>query len=121
LDPSCGSGRMLLASSRIAGPDQYYFGIDLDQTCVKMTALNLFLSGIFHGEVMCANALVPGEFTVSYKTSFLPFGLFRILDKEKSRLWNMYQHTFKKADVAKHPPPEFDDSRLDTGSQLTIF
>lgn len=120
IDPSCGSGRMLLAASRITGPHAHYFGIDIDLTCVKMTVLNLFLCGIFHGEVMCANALLPGDFTISYKTSFLPFGLFRIQEREQSVLWHLYLNSFER----KKPQgsiPEFSGLKQDGGSQLHLF
>jgi hypothetical protein len=82
LDPCCGSGRMLLASALENGPSQEYYGIDIDSTCVKMAAINLFLNGIFHAEVMCANALSPIDFRESYRISFLPFGVFRITEKK---------------------------------------
>lgn len=120
IDPSCGSGRMLLVASRIAGPHAHYFGIDLDLTCVKMTALNFFLSGIFHGEVMCANALLPNDFTVSYKTSFLPFGLFRIKEREQSMLWHLHLTAFE---IKKHQgsAPEFSEFKQEEGSQLHLF
>lgn len=96
LDPSCGAGRMLMASAPVFGPRHEYYGIDIDHTCVKMTAINLFLSGVFHGEVMWADALRPDDFRMSYKLSFLPFGIFRITEKEKSKLWHMHQNSFVK-------------------------
>jgi type I restriction-modification system DNA methylase subunit len=104
LEPSCGSGRFILASAKEAGPDNEFYGIDIDHTCVKMTALNLFLNGVFHSEVMCANALLPDDFRVSYVISFLPFGIFRIDEKEKSRLWHLVRNNLaasKKAEEAK--------------------
>lgn len=94
LDPCCGSGRMLLASSKVNGPRHEYYGIDIDLTCVKMTAINLFLNGIFHAEVMCGDALSQDDFRGSYRTSFLPFGIFRIAEKEKSRLWMLHKNSF---------------------------
>src|ERR1019366_498793 len=94
LDPSCGSGRMLLASNRVNGPTHEYYGVDIDETCVKMTALNLFLNGMFHSEALCADALLPEDFRVSYRTSFLPFGLFRIKEKEQSLLWHILKNSW---------------------------
>jgi hypothetical protein len=87
LEPACGSGRMLLAAAKVYGRDHYYYGVDIDPTCVKMTALNLFLNGIFGGEVLCGNFLLPDDFTVSYKVSLFPLGIFRIENKEESPLW----------------------------------
>lgn len=122
LDPSCGSGRMLLAGNKISGPMHEYYGIDIDETCAKMTALNLFLNGMFHSEVMCADALVPGDFRFSYRTSFLPFGVFRITEKEQSPLWHLLKNSWPEKEVKeKQPPPEFSEQKYDNGSQLTIF
>lgn len=115
LDPACGSGRMLLAASRISGPGHYYYGIDIDHTCTQMAAVNLFLNGIFHGEVMCADALDPDDFRIGYRFSTAPFGVFRITDKEQSLLWQMHRGSFLKQ--AANPSP---DSKLG-GSQLSFF
>jgi hypothetical protein len=127
LDPACGSGRMLLASAKNFHGHNFY-GIDVDHTCVKMTAINLFLNGVFHGEVMCANALHPDDFTCSYKFSFLPFGLFRITDKEQSPLWHMHRDSFtKKASVDFENAPKLEERLVDKihkeqgGSQLVLL
>ena len=122
LDPACGSGRMLLAGNKVNGPTHEYYGVDIDETCVKMTALNLFLNGLFHSEVMCADALVPGDFRVSYRTSFLPFGIFRIQDKEQSMLWHILQNSWPEKKVKEQKePPEFSETKVVAGNQLTIF
>jgi type I restriction-modification system DNA methylase subunit len=122
LDPSCGSGRMLLASHRVNGPMHEYYGVDIDETCVKMTALNLFLNGMFHSEALCADALLPEDFRVSYRTSFLPFGLFRIKEKEQSQLWHILKNSWNKPkEKAKQPPPELEGKQVQQGNQLTIF
>ena len=124
IDPTCGSGRMLLASGHVMGKHHHFYGIDLDHACVKMTALNLFLNGMFRSEAMCANALQPDDFRISYRISFLPLGIFRIENKEESPLWHMYQNTF----VRKEPPPVLSpvfrpDDTTYTGpvSQLQLF
>ena len=123
LEPSCGSGRMLMAMLREAGPYHEYYAIDLDQTCVKMTAINLFLSGLFRSETLCANALLPEDFRVSYRTSFLPFGVFRVKDKEQSPLWHLLKNSWKgsRKNEKKKPPPEFGGKLIEQGNQLTIF
>jgi hypothetical protein len=123
LDPSCGSGRMLLASNKVNGPTHEYYGIDIDETCVKMTALNLFLSGLFNSESLCANALIPGDFRVSYRTSFLPFGLFRVREKEQSLLWHILKNSWdgSQKNGEKKELPEFDGKQVPQGNQLTIF
>lgn len=96
LDPSCGSGRMLLASQKIYGAGQEYFGIDISSTCVKMTAINLFLNGMWNSEVMCADALLPEDFIISYRISNIPLGIFKVEHKEQSMLWQMYRNSSYK-------------------------
>jgi hypothetical protein len=121
LDPSCGSGRMLMAASRIAGAHEEYFGIDIDQTCVKMCAINLFLSGLFHTETMCGNALLDDDFCVSYKTSILPIGVFRIQEKTQSKLWHLLQNTRAANAKLKQEPPDLNPNKYPEGSQMTFF
>lgn len=48
-DPSCGSGRMLLAAGKINRHAKFY-GADLDLICCKMTVLNMLLNSMC-GEV----------------------------------------------------------------------
>lgn len=59
-DPSCGSGRMLLAASRhmeIKHNEYIYcIGEDIDTTCVKQTAINMALHGCY-GEVICHDTI----------------------------------------------------------------
>ena len=124
LDPSCGSGRMLLASAKESGPLHEYFGIDIDLTCVKMAAINLFLSGLFYSEVMCADALDPDDFRVSYLISKVPFGIFRIKEKEHSFLWNLNKASFKPSIqriVAPPPLSKEADPNFKNGTQQKLF
>lgn len=101
LDPVCGSGRMLLAAKDVHGKWEEYYGIDIDSTCVKMTALNLFLNGVFKSEVMCANALFPDDFIYSYRISLFPLGIFRIEEKEKFKLWHLMKNSLNSNKDAK--------------------
>ena len=129
LDPTCGSGRMLVAAAKTMGWRHEYYGIDVDPTCVKMTVLNLFLNGIFHSEVMWSDALDPNDFRISYKLSFLPLGIFRIEQRESSPLWNMYWSSFKKQQAAPPVvpalaiklPSESGEQHSKTVSQLQLF
>lgn len=130
LDPACGSGRMLLAAHRSSKGKHHLFGIDIDKTCVKMAVINLFLNGCFKAEVLCGNALAPNDFVVSYKTSLLPFGIFKIEDKEQSLLWHMHQKTFpslhekpkeKMSDKIVLNDTPFTERLKDEGSQLLLF
>ena len=122
MDPTCGSGRMLLASAKVCGPYQEYYGVDIDETCVKMSAMNFFLNGLFHSEVLCADALLPEDFRVSYRISFLPFGVFRITEKEQSRLWHLLKNSWDKPQPKEgQEPPVFDGKQVHSGNQMTFF
>jgi type I restriction enzyme M protein len=58
-DPACGSGRNLIAHSRINIDTRlkcFYTGMDLDRRCVNMTVLNMFLYGM-KGVVIHMNSL----------------------------------------------------------------
>src|SRR5439155_11908640 len=46
LDPCCGSGRMLLSAAKI-NPRRELVGQDIDLRCVRMTAINLALRGLY--------------------------------------------------------------------------
>jgi type I restriction-modification system DNA methylase subunit len=128
LDPACGSGRMLLAAHRKNGSEHEYYGIDIDRSCVKMAAINLFLNGIWNSEVLCANSLSPNDFVFSYRISFLPLGIFKIIEKEKSKLWLMHKNSFtireKKAPVSStiilNENP-FSERTKDNSTQLDLF
>jgi len=126
LDPTCGSGRMLLAARKSNATAEYY-GIDIDHTCVKMAALNLFLNGMWNSEVLCADSLRANDFVISYHISLLPFGIFKITDKEKSKLWHMHQKSFeppekkKSGELIELDKTPFKD-RIDIkGTQLDLF
>lgn len=125
LDSSCGSGRMLLAAHQTFGVGHEYFGIDIDLVCVKMAALNLFLNGIWNSEVLCANALIPGDFVIAYKISFLPLGIFKIEQKEHSRLWQLHNASFEtpatSSDSQKSVRFIFHETSKEDGVQLDLF
>ena len=127
LDPSCGSGRMLLAAHKVNGQGHEYYGIDIDRTCVKMTALNLFLNGMWNSEVMCANALSPDDFVITYRISCLPLGIFKIKVKEQSKLWQLQKNSFPVkenkqtgAGIVLDPTP-FSERKKDDATQLGLF
>src|ERR1041385_5794122 len=93
LDPACGSGRMLVVGAMVIGREHSYYGIDVDHLCVKMAVVNLFLNGVFHSEVLCADALIPEDFKRSYRLSFMPLRIFQIERKEESPLWHMLRES----------------------------
>ena len=118
---------MLLASRHVNGSGHEYYGIDIDRTCVKMTALNLFLNGVWNSEVMCANALIPDDFVIAYSISFVPIGIFRIEIKENSKLWHLQQSSFQvnnskktASDIISDPTP-FNERKNNDATQLDLF
>lgn len=70
-DPTCGSGRNLLSyAAKYANKPRadlpYFIGEDVDEACVKMTAINLMAHGL-PGEVICHNTLSePDSLSIGY-------------------------------------------------------
>ncbi len=66
-EPSCGSGRNLLAVWEKADWSRRYafFAEDLDPVSIKMCALNMMINGMF-GYVICHNSLFPDDFIFGY-------------------------------------------------------
>ena len=60
-DCCCGSGRMLMAAVKISR-NSLFFGADIDQTCVMMCLINLYLNGMF-GEVCWMDVLMNHFYT----------------------------------------------------------
>ncbi len=110
LDPSCGSGRMLVAFAKCSTLLHTYYGIDIDAVCAKMTAINMFLNGL-RGEVICADALAPTDFRFGYKISLFPLGIFKI-EKEESFIWQFQQKKFSESKSEKPNPPEATQLQL---------
>ena len=60
-DPACSSGRTLLSAAKLCaekneGERPFYYGSDIDITCVKMAVINMLLKSI-PGEIAWMNAL----------------------------------------------------------------
>jgi type I restriction-modification system DNA methylase subunit len=126
IDYACGSGKLLLAYREVKGDGHLYHGIDSDHTCVKMTALNLFLNGIWGSEVMCADELVPDDFKVSYLITRLPLGIFKIVDKNISVLWRMLKYSKLPPNNKLGPtiildPTPISERPKDNSTQLDLF
>ena len=56
-DPTCGSGRLLLAY-HAHNPGNYLVGEDISRTCCMMTVCNMLIHGCI-GEVICHDSLQP--------------------------------------------------------------
>ena len=66
-DPTCGSGRNLLAfHAKHVG--NYYVAEDIDHTCCMMTVCNFIIHGV-EGEVIWHNTLQPDTFYGGWKTN----------------------------------------------------
>lgn len=63
-DPTCGSGRLLLAYHAISGGN-YLVGEDINYSCCMMTVCNFLIHGCV-GEVICHNSLLPESFTAGW-------------------------------------------------------
>lgn len=115
-DPACGSGRMLLAAKKI-NPYNRFYGADLDETCCKMAAINLFLNGV-KGEIAHMNSLSM-EFYKSYKLSGMPFpDLTIITNKEESVFFTTAER------MKENEPEKFQQqfvAKVGVGGQLELF
>jgi type I restriction-modification system DNA methylase subunit len=100
-NPNCGSGRLLIASATLKSSVDKFYGIDTNETHVKMAAINLFLNGQFESEVLSINADNPEDFRGSYHISFVPHGIFKIKDKEQSVAWQLYKNPDKHIHTSK--------------------
>jgi len=97
IDPSCGSGRLILAGLKVGRKNNYEpfcFGADLDKTCVKMATVNLMFYGV-EGEIAYMDSIT-NKFFFSYQLSNpLKGGLTIIEKQENSKLWQtMTRKTF---------------------------
>ena len=102
LDPTCGSGRTLLSFAK-QHPNNYFFGADVSDTCVKMSAVNFFLNGL-KGEITHMNSLTM-EFYKAWHINMDGLGI-QPIDKEQSQIWSK----------PPEPPKEKEE-----GKQLILF
>ena len=68
-EPTCGSGRNLLAVfAKDKYRKQYYIAEDIDNVSVKMCAINMILHGM-RGCCICHNTLFPSDFIFAYEVN----------------------------------------------------
>jgi type I restriction enzyme M protein len=119
-DPTCGSGRFLIAY-HAKYPGNYVFGEDIDLMCCKMTCLNMMLHGC-EGEVVHHNSLKPEEYNHGWiinrvlRVAHMPS--IESIDKEQSFIWRHWQER-KSKPIPLEIKPENRSSG--TGNQLSIF
>ena len=91
---------------------------------MKMAAVNLFFHGMWNCEVMCANALLPGDFVIAYRISGFPLGIFKIEEKEKCRSWHRHNVSFQKRpddESIQLSTIPFHERPKDDGIQMDLF
>ncbi|MEG1543996.1 MAG: N-6 DNA methylase [Tannerellaceae bacterium] len=102
LDPSCGSGRMLLAAAK-RNRNAFFFGCDNDITCCKMAVINLVLNTL-QGEIALMDSLNM-DYTKSWEVSYRVYNginmpVYRVVEnKEDSTLWKMHMKSFNHQDA----------------------
>lgn len=68
-DPTCGSGRLLLAHHS-RRPQDYLIAEDIDYTCCLMTVCNFLIHGV-NGEVVCRDSLNPSSYNFGWRVNEL--------------------------------------------------
>lgn len=102
-DPTCGSGRTLLAW-HVRNLGNYLCAEDMDRTCCLMTVCNFFIHGCI-GEVIWHNSLEPDSFFDGWKvnevltTSGMPS--IRRIKQTESKTWQFWQYQKKAANTSQ--------------------
>lgn len=131
-DPTCGSGRTLLAW-HVLNPGNYLCAEDIDRTCCMMTVCNFLMHGGV-GEVIWHNALDPDSWYYGWRVNeglnnpfHKHYGVPHVIsiDKEQSFVWQYWQN--RKEEVAKEREQETTEKeekkkpKKDYGTQLSLF
>lgn len=97
-DPTCGSGRLLLAW-HVRNLGNYLCAEDIDHTCCLMTCCNFLIHGCV-GEVICHDSLNPDSYNYGWMINehlnnplhkYYGIPTIRSIDKEESRVWHHWQ------------------------------
>jgi type I restriction enzyme M protein len=124
-DPSCGSGRLLIAYHAYF-PGNYMYGEDLDLMCCKMTCINMMIHGC-EGQVVHRNTLDPTDFRAAWQINHMlrSTGLPSIvpIEKEKSLSWQMGQNLLKEHESqnADQEKKEYEHVLKTVGVQMGMF
>lgn len=121
IDPTCGSGRNLIAHCRLKPGNRYkyfYTGSDLDERCVNMSVINFVMFGM-KGVIIHMNALSL-EIYKGYRVYLPETGLGVMpLTKEQCKEYLFSQKEEKKIQVPEIILPEIIKSYIN--QQLTLF
>lgn len=119
-DPTCGSGRTLLAW-HVRNLGNYLCAEDIDRTCCMMTVCNMLIHGCV-GEVIWHDSLDPGSFLGGWKInerlnatpfSSVPLVTVREIAQEESvtlRIWENIRLENEEKRKAGAPKPIQDDN-----------
>lgn len=132
-DPTCGSGRTLLAF-HVRHLGNYLCAEDIDQTCCLMTCCNFLIHGCV-GEVVWHNSLDPDSWYYGWKVNenlnnplHKHFGIphIRSIPKEESRVWQHWQAQKveceeKKLEQPKEEPAKVIPAKKTQPVQLSLF
>lgn len=122
-DPTCGSGRLLIAFYA-KHPGNYVYGEDLDPMCCKMACINLMFHGC-EGEIVNHNSLNPDHYINGWKinSDIRRTGLpsIRPMLQEQSficQMWKIKREEAEQNSTVTAPPVSAKKSKR---QQLEIF
>lgn len=121
LDPTCGSGRNLLAYYA-RQPENYFFGSDIDLDCCKMSIINFAWHGItgeiVHKDALSSDCFWHGWDIVSKDEDLIvPFQVLPI-EKEGSFIWQQEQYLIQQSQ--KRAQEQIEQTRKDKAKQLAL-
>ena len=119
-DPSCGSGRLLLAANSMNKTPlypPYLSGVDLDRICAKMTISNFIVHGCW-GEVIHGNSLAVKRFDCwrvippqMHKIPYLPLPIVLKIPEDQTYDYQCWEGNLKRKSQLK--PEEKKESIKD--------
>lgn len=116
-DPTCGSGRLLLAglkTSREKGMEPTIYGNDLSYTCAQMTLMNLLFNSA-KGEVSCGNSLLMDL------NNFRYFHIDRVMMPDGKWMSTYWQYTLANVDDVDRQRNEWRMKMLESGIPFEII
>jgi len=105
-DPTCGSGRTLLAF-HVRNLGNTLYAEDIDRTCCMMTVCNFLIHGCV-GEVIWHDSLQPETYFGGWRVNEnLRFGFpsVRTIEKEQSDMWRSWWARKEEVSAGVYPSP----------------
>lgn len=116
-DPCCGSGRLLLATLKVArenGEDPIIYANDLSYTCSQMCLMNLLFNSA-RGEVSCGDALRMNL------ESFRYFRIDRLMLPDGKWMATYWQYTLANVDEVDKQRNEWRKKMLESGVWVEVI